>query len=190
MVLVIGGPGSSGSSTIAKRLAQYYGIKRIYGGKFFREEALRRGYGNLEEMYRNTDEKTLKELDLELDRYLMGCAKKGNVLIESKIFGALASVRNIKCTCKIWVTASLEVRINRSFEKENIRSSLKRIFLRRKIEKDLQYRYDSDRKRYRDLYDIDYDNPQRYYDLVLDSSHQTTGETVNLIINYINNGRR
>jgi cytidylate kinase len=42
-----------------------------------------------------------------------------------------------------------------------------------------------DKKRYKELYDIDYDHPEKYNDLVIDNSDQTPDQTFNLIINFL-----
>jgi len=39
--------------------------------------------------------------------------------------------------------------------------------------------------RYKKLYNIDYDEPEKYNDLVIDNSNQTPEETFNLIVNYL-----
>ncbi|HCC68082.1 TPA: hypothetical protein DEP90_02675 [Patescibacteria group bacterium] len=189
MVLVVGGPGGSGSSTIAKRLAKYFNIKRIYGGEYFRKEAKSRGFDSLEAFYKRAKEEDIKKIDQRVDNHFRDLAKKGGVLIESKIFSGIATKEKISCTSKIWITASLDVRVERVLGKEKIRGFLRKWFRRREIINDLTKRYEYDKERYHDLYGIDYDSPNKYNDLVIDSSHQVPDETFSLIINFLNNGK-
>jgi len=185
IVLVIGGPGSSGSSTIAKRLAKHFNIERVYGGGYFRNEAESRGYDSLDSFYNQVQESMIKEIDVKVDEHFRELAKKGGVLIESKIFAAIATKENIPCSAKIWITASLEVRVMRALGKEKIFNPLKKFFRKKQITNDLEKRWELDRKRYEDLYGLDYDNQGKYNDLVVDSSEQTEDETFNLIVKFL-----
>jgi cytidylate kinase len=185
MVLVIGGPGSSGSSTISKRLAEHFNIERVYGGSYFRDEAQSKGYASLESFYSQVSENMVKEIDAKVDDHFRELAKRGNVLIESKIFAALATKENIPCSAKIWITASLDVRVKRALGKEKILNPLNKLFRRAQITKDLQDRWAYDSKRYKELYDLDYSEQERYNDLVIDSSNQTVKETFNTVINFL-----
>ncbi|MCK9415063.1 MAG: AAA family ATPase [Candidatus Dojkabacteria bacterium] len=187
ILLVIGGPGKSGSSTIAKRLAEHFNIKRVYAGEIFRDRAKKRGYVNLEEYFKSATEGEINELDREVDRKMREYSQSRNVLIESKIFAALATKEGISCSAKIWLNADLKTRIERALEKEEEHNFLKRFFRSAQIKRDLLSRYEYDRKRYEKLYDIDYNHPEKYNDLVIDSSDQTPEQTFNLIINFLNN---
>ncbi|MCD4811700.1 (d)CMP kinase [bacterium] len=184
-VLVVGGPGSSGSSTIAKRLAKYFNIERVYGGGFFRKEAQSRGYDSLEAFYREVKESVLKEIDVKVDENFRALAKKGGVLIESKIFAAIATKENIPCNAKVWITASLEVRVNRVLGKENISNPVQSFLRKKQIRKDLEKRWELDRRRYKELYGVDYTAQDRYNDLVVDSSEQNEDETFDLIVGFL-----
>lgn len=188
MVIVIGGPGSSGSSTIAKMLAEYFNIERVYGGAVFRDECKDRGYRDLNEFYNSVSSSVIEEIDARVDENFRNLAKRGGVVIESKVFGAIATMENIPCTAKIWITADMEVRVDRYMTKNNV-GWFGRIFNRSKFASMLSERYEYDKQRYHDLYGIDYDNPSQYYDIVLDSSNQSVDETFNLIVRYIENGR-
>mgnify|MGYP002395793740 CR=1 FL=1 len=185
LVLVIGGPGKSGSSTIGKMLAEYFEIDRIYGGKFFREEAKRDGFNSVKDFLEEMPKEEIERLDIEVDDRLRGYAKEGNVLIESKTFAGIATKENIECTSKIWLDADLDVRVERAVNKEDIESPILRAIRRFQIRRELSGRYKLDKERYKKLYGIDYDNPDKYNDLVIDNSKQTPEETFNFIINYL-----
>lgn len=185
MVVVVGGPGGSGSSVISTRLAKYLNIERVYGGEYFRKEAQSQGYDSLEAFYNQVEESTVREIDMRVDELLRELAKRGNVLIESKVFAGIATVEAIQCSAKIWITASLDVRVNRVFKKEKIFNPLKSFLRKKRIRKDLIKRWKLDRKRYKELYEIDYSNQGIYNDLVVDSSNQTEDETFDLIASFL-----
>jgi cytidylate kinase len=141
----------------------------------------------LEEYFKSATEGEINELDREVDRKMREYSQSRNVLIESKIFAALATKEGISCSAKIWLNADLKTRIERALEKEEEHNFLKRFFRSAQIKRDLLSRYEYDRKRYEKLYDIDYNHPEKYNDLVIDSSDQTPEQTFNLIINFLNN---
>jgi cytidylate kinase len=185
IVLVIGGPGKSGSTTIAKMLADYFQIERVHGGKFFREQAKSKGYKSLENYYRDTEIEEIKQIDREVDDRLRAYARNGNVIIESKIFAAIATKENIPCSAKIWLDSDLDTRVDRAVEKENITKPIVEWIRKRQIKKDLILRYEVDKVRYKEMYGLNYDNPEEYNDLVIDSSDQNPDQTFNLIINFL-----
>ena len=184
MVLVIGGPGASGCSTIAQRLADYFNIGRVYGGAVFREEAKSKGCDTLNDFYNSVSYNVLAEIDARVDSNFRELAKRGGVVIESKSFAALATKENIPCTAKIWVTADFDERVNRYFIRNNI-GWFGRLLKQNKVRALLKERYDMDAKRYSRSYDIDYDNPELYNDLVIDTTKQSVDETFNTVINFL-----
>jgi cytidylate kinase len=185
IVLVIGGPGKSGSSTIGKMLSEYYNIQRIYGGQFFREEAKKDGFASVNDFLEEMPKVEIERLDVLVDNKLREYAKKGSVLIESKTFAGIATNEDIPCSAKIWLDAKLDVRAQRAVDKKNINFPIIKSVKKYKIKRDLVLRYKIDKERYKKLYDIDYDKPDKYNDLVIDNSNQTPKETFNLIINYL-----
>jgi cytidylate kinase len=160
-------------------------MERVHGGKLFREEAKNKGYSSLEDYYRNAKIDEVKELDKEVDTRLIELAKKGNIIIESKIFAAIATKENIPCSAKIWLDSNLNTRVHRAVEKENISNPIAKWIRKRQIRKDLILRYEIDKVRYKEMYGFNYDNPEEYNDLVIDSSDQNPDQTFNLIINFL-----
>lgn len=185
ILLVIGGPGKSGSTTIAKMLSEYFNIERIYGGKFFREAAKERGFKSLEIFLASMGQEKIMELDREVDEKLRRYALKGDVVIESKTFAAISKKEDISCTAKIWLHADLNTRVKRALGKEEFNNFIAKWIRKKQIKKDLTRRYEIDKGRYKELYDIDYDHPEKYNDLVIDSSDQTPDQTFNLIVNFL-----
>jgi cytidylate kinase len=186
LLLVVGGPGGSGSSTISKMLADYFKIPRVYAGDLFREEAEEQDYESFEEFLQYISDGG-NSLDLEIDNLLVEYAKKRNVLIESKIFGALVKERNIEHTATIWLDADIDTRVDRQLGKENTKG-LKRIFRRWKIKRALKRRYRIDKEKYMRLYRVQYDKPKKYYNIVLDTSKLNEVETFNLILKMLEDG--
>mgnify|MGYP000932210074 CR=1 FL=1 len=187
IVLVIGGPGKSGSSTIAKMLADYFQLELIQGGKAFKEIAKGKEFNSLEDFYRYSSPSEILKIDKEVDDRLRSIAKRGNVIIDSKVFAALSTIENIQCSAKVWIDASLDVRVKRAFEKEVSGNDGKLINVLKKYEirRNLSSRYKYDRRRYKNLYGIDYDHQEKYNDLVIDNSDQSPDQTFNLIIKFL-----
>ncbi len=187
IVIAVGGPGGSGITTISKMLSRYYRIKHIYAGDLFRKAAKERDYEYFEEFLQEIS-KGGNTLDYEIDSLLEEYANRGNVVLDSKIYGALAKVKCLKCDVSIWLDASKSVKIKRHLEKENIKGlkKLKRYF---EIKRRLSKRYKIDKEKYWRLYRVKYDKPKLYYDIVLDTSNMNEEETFNLILEKIKDGQ-
>jgi predicted cytidylate kinase len=188
-LFVVGGPGGSGATTIAKMLSKYLNLRRVYAGGLFREEVRKLGYENFEDFYSDSNEKLLMDIDEKIDRELINEANQGSVLIDSKIFAAIAEIKNIPCTARIWLDASLHVRGLRHMGKREYRNGIDRIVGYLKIRRDLKKRWKLDSVRYKKLYGVDYSRPEVYNDIVINSSKLNEEETFNLILKELKNGR-
>lgn len=189
-LIVVGGPGGSGASTISEILANHFSLKRVYAGSLFRKAVEQRGYEDFESFFKKSNEDELMKIDMEVDRGLIDMvSSENNLLIESKIFSAIASIKNIPCTAKIWINASLHRRALRHLENEDIKSFFKRFFRYFKIRRDLRKRWEMDNMRYKKLYGVDYSKPNVYNDIVIDSSNFNEEVTVNLILKRLRDGR-
>ena len=186
IVIAVGGPGGSGITTISKMLARHYSLKHIYAGDLFRKAAKERDYEYFEEFLQQIS-KGGNSLDLEIDGKLEEYGNRGNVVIDSKVYGALAKLKGLNCDVSIWLDAKLEVKVKRHLSKENIKGlkKLKRYF---EIKRRLKKRFRIDREKYWRLYKVRYDKPNLYYNIVLDTSNMNEQETFNLILEKIKDG--
>lgn len=187
-LFVIGGPGGSGSSTIAKMFAEYFGMERMYGGDLMRRLVKDKGYENFEDFYNSSNEEQLLEFDREIDSLLLKRAKEGNVIIESKIFSGIATKENIHCTAKIWLTASLWTRAKRAVGKRGSMNFFERVWYMLSSVRDLKKRWCIDRKRYMKLYSVEYESPMLYNDIVIDSTKLDEKQTFDLILEKLKDG--
>ncbi len=190
LLVVIGGPGGSGSSTISKLIAQKYNLSHYYAGGIFRQLSIEEGYSDVRQFLEDVEKKKGKDYDLEVDNRLIKMSQSHNVLIEAKAFAALATIKNIPCTIKIWIDADLDTRVRRVLARENIlgygepvSSNLMDDYDRAKF--DILSRQNILTKRLGFLYGIDYTKPEIYNDIIIDSSKQSIKETFDLICKYI-----
>lgn len=187
-LFVVGGPGSSGSSTISVMLANKFSLRRVYGGEILREIVLDLGFASLECAYKDENKAKMMEIDKKLDEYLIKVSQTKDVLIESKVFAGLAKKQDIPVTVSIWLDASLHVRTMRSLEKLGITKTMERIREYLKIRRNLAYRERFDKGRYMKLYGVNSTRPKRYYDIVLNTSRMDERETFKLILKLIKDG--
>ena len=52
-LVVVGGPGGSGASTIARKLADYFSLNYVYGGRLMRELAEKHGFKNINDFFKS-----------------------------------------------------------------------------------------------------------------------------------------
>lgn len=186
IVIAVGGPGGSGITTISKMLAKHFNLKHIYAGDLFREAAKESDYQHFEEFLQDIS-KGGNHLDYEIDELLAQYANKGNVVIDSKVYGALSKMKKLRCDFSVWLDASHEVKIKRHLGKENI-VGIRKILRAIAIGKGLKKRQKIDKEKYWRLYKVRYNKPELYYDFVLDSSNLNEKETFNLILKKIEDG--
>lgn len=189
-LVVVGGPGGSGSSTIAKLLAKKWGLHRVDAGEIMRNS----GYlGNLKDFLINRVDHH-PEIDQNIDRFLVRMSYYPNMLVEGKMFAAMATAVGIPCTIRIWVGASVRARTIRILTREGkikpgekITSSDPRYIEARDT---VMIRQANDIKRWRKIYHVDLTKPELYNDIVLDTSHLNVGQTVQGLLDKIRNNEK
>lgn len=194
LLIVVGGPGGSGSSTIAKMLSRHYGLHYLYGGHFMREYAKQYGYESIGEFLSEVEDiDNDDKVDNIIDKKLLRASRWHDILIDSKSFAALATHMQIPTTAKIWLNASIEKRVRRTLHKQGLvdlgAELPEHTHLFRSTKSSLNDRYELDKERFLKLYNIDYGHPEKYNDIVIDSSSINAGQTLDLIIGKLGNVR-
>jgi len=138
IVICVAGMTGCGKSTIAKRLAEKYGLRYLSGGGALKALAIAAGYKPAVSGWWTTKEglrfhqqrMAAPQFDRKVDEELLKEAKRGNVIVDSWTMPWL-----LKSGFKIWLEASPEERAKRLGERDGI--SLKAAFdvLREKDEK-------------------------------------------------------
>lgn len=168
MRITIGGPPGSGTTTIAKLLEQEFNYKRFNGGDIWDQMAEER---NTDVMGLNIIAENDPSIDIELDERLVEVAKENeNAIIESRLIGYFCHQKEIPAF-KIWLTGELETRIKRL--QKDARESEK-----------VKEREESEKQRYKELYNIDIDDLS-VYDLVVKTDDKLPDAILVIIKNAI-----
>jgi CMP/dCMP kinase len=157
LLITISGLPGSGTTTMSRLVAEALGLDRLPGGEVFRQMAAEAGM-TLAEFGRHA--KDHPEHDRELDRRLLERAREGDVVIESRLAGWLAT-RGAVPAVRVWVSCAAEERARRVGARDavDVATALADNATREALE----------RARYLDLYDIDLTDLS-IYDLVLEST--------------------
>ncbi len=180
MRITISGVAGAGKSTIAKLLSKKLGLKHYSTGDYMRDMAKKRGItlgelGEIAEKNRDIDDELddwQKKIDVEKDNFVMD-SRLGWHFIHNAL--------KIFLDCKLDITMKRilgDNSISREIEKKttDLESTKKKIIERAKSEK----------KRYKELYGIDYYD-KKNYDLIVDTSGKTKEQVVDEISEYIQN---
>lgn len=154
MIITIGGPIGSGTTTVAAAAAEHLGLKHIYAGNIFRQMASERGMtlGEFSKFAEGND-----EVDKEIDRRQKEMAAKGNCIVEGRL-----SAHLMQADLKVWFTAPLNIRVERVVGREGKDIEV--------AKQETEAREASEKKRYKAIYGIDIDDLSPY-DVVINTEH-------------------
>ncbi|MBS7606647.1 cytidylate kinase family protein [Candidatus Bathyarchaeota archaeon] len=143
IVICISGLAGSGKSTVARKIAEHYGLKYYSGGDALRAIASEmgyrvsnRGWWETEEGLRFLEERSRNlELDRLVDKKMLEWAEEGNVVLDSWTMPWLLKGIGFK----IWIDASDDVRAERISKRDgiSIEEALKRMREREKKTKEI-----------------------------------------------------
>ena len=157
MLVTVSGLPGSGTSTVARAVAAELGLEHLDGGSVFRALAIERGLTLAEfAAIAEVDD----QIDRELDERLTERAMAGDVLLESRLAGWLATRAGVRAT-RIWVDCD-EVERARRVGGRDGHDAHEALATTRAREA-------TERARYLEYYGIDLAD-RSVYDLVLDST--------------------
>jgi len=172
--ITISGTPGSGKSTIAKLLEKKLKLNYIYSGQIFRELAEKHNM-SLEEFgsYCEKNPDIYKELD---EKQVEILKTKDDIILEGRLAGWLAYKNKISAK-KVFLDADINIRTKRIIKREkgNFEDRKKEIIKREKSEK----------KRYKNYYNIDLDD-KSIYDIIVKTDEKNAEEITNIIISKLN----
>ena len=182
LVICISGMAGTGKSTLAKKLAEKYGLKYYSGGDALKALAVEEGYDASRDGWWESAVglKFLKQregdakFDKAVDQKLLEYAEKGNVLLDSWTMPWL-----LKTGFKIWLLASMEKRAARVAKRDKITVE--------KAVKVLKEKEDGTKAIYKQLYGFTLDEDFKPFDLVLDTDNLSAEEVFLVLCRVIDN---
>jgi predicted cytidylate kinase len=168
LVTISGLPGS-GTSTVAARVAAELGIERLDGGAVFRGLAAERGLSVGEfGLVAQRD----PAVDVELDTRLAARARAGDLVLESRLAGWIATNEGLAAV-RVWLACDEDERARRVADREGL--SLDDALAANRV------RERSEATRYLAYYGIDLGDLS-VYELVLDSTTTPPDDLVTAIL--------
>jgi len=174
IITITGLPGSGKSST-AKGVARRLGYGHFSSGDLFREMAAARGL-SIEEI--NITAEKQQEIDREVDKLLVKIGEeKNNLVLDSRI-----AFHWIPGSFKVFLNLEPKIAAERTFaqiQKEGrvsqAGSSLDEVY------GNMLERIESERKRYRNLYNIDFTD-RTQFDLIVDTETNNLERVIDIIV--------
>lgn len=182
LVICISGMAGTGKSTLARKLAEKYGLRYYSGGDALRVLAAEQGYESMSNGWWESPDglKFLEQrkgdpgFDKAVDDKLLEYAAEGNVLLDSWTMPWL-----VKGGFKIWLSASEEKQAERISGRDHmtVGESLKALREKEARTKAI----------YKKLYGFSLGEDFSPFDLILDTDNLTAAEVFNVLSMVINN---
>lgn len=168
-IAITGDPGS-GKSTFAKRVVEITGFRLITTGNMFRELAAQKGISITK---LNMLAETQKSIDEEVDDYLRSLNdKEEDLILDSRM-----AWHFLKGAFKVRLSVEPMIAAQRIFgDNAELREKFSDI---ETAAEDIEQRKQSEVDRYNKLYGVNISDDSNF-DLVIDTSHRTTDETMAL----------
>lgn len=171
MLITISGPPGSGKSTVASAVAEAFDLDHVSGGDVFRGLAAERGLSLAEFNELAEDDEAI---DRDLDRRLRETAsERDDVVVESRLSGWMAGEH---ADIKVWLDAPLSVRAARIADREGTTVDRAR--------EETRVREASEQKRYREYYDIDFED-RSIYDLGVNTARWDAETVIEIVVEAI-----
>ena len=173
IITISGGPGSGKSST-ANRVSEQLGYRRFSSGDFMRQIGLERGL-TIDEM--QTQAERDHSIDHAIDAAIRKTGEQEEIVIDSRI-----AFHWLPESFKVLLTLDPHIAAERTFKQiqEQGRMNQNGDSIE-EIHKHLLARIESEKKRYKSLYDIDYPTVSDF-DLVIDTATHSLDQVVDLIV--------
>lgn len=193
-VVIIDGLSSSGSSSVANRIAQTLDLERFSGGQLYRQLCVDKGFCPKDRNAPDFEERFVyfaKEIipknpdfDFTIDNKFLDLVRNATkpFLAEGRVTAALVTKHNIQVIVKVWITANLDERVRR-FKLKHKESGVGK-YTDEQLKQILSQKDSLDRERYLRIYDVDIFKPELYNDIVLDTSGQTLDQSYYQLINH------
>src|SRR3989338_404464 len=171
MIITISGKAGSGKSTTAKELAKKLSLKHYSIGDLMRQIAKEKGI-SLMELSKQAEK--YPSIDRELDKKQIDLRKKDNFVIDGRLTAFFIPNAGLKIflDCDDKVRAERILKEGRKDENgNNIRELMEKI----------KQREHSEKKRYKEIYNIDYAD-KKLYDLIIDTTDISPHEVLKRIM--------
>ncbi len=173
VVVVISGQSTCGSTTVGQMLARKLGVDFFSLGRVYKELARENVKGTETEAsakFFSTEKGKEKSLHEKLDQMQIDIAKRGNVVIDSKL-----GIRMIKdADLKVYLKASKDKRVERVAKRDSI--SLE------EAKKILEEKDKLEEENFMKIYGFRPSEQEKEADLVIDTTDKTPEEIVELIL--------
>ncbi|HWA32412.1 MAG TPA: cytidylate kinase family protein [Candidatus Paceibacterota bacterium] len=175
-IITICGSLGSGKSSTADRVAETLGYKRFSSGDFFRQVAVELGQSVTE---LNKRAETDSSIDIMTDDKIRALNNSEKIVIDSR-----TAFHWIPESFKVYLDLPPEIakdRILASFEANKLRRASEGATDAESIYRKMQERFQSEQKRYWDLYKID-NTDKSQYDLVIDTNKNNLEQVVSEVV--------
>ncbi len=169
VVLTIGGPPGSGTTTVCRILEERTGVKYVYAGDIFRRTAERKGL-TLAQFGKLCEEDPI--WDQALDGEMIQIAREGDVILEGRMTGPICKIEAV-ASFKVYIDSDREVRAMRVMERDG--GELEEVM------GSMRDREESEALRYKNIYAVD-PRDSVWYDMMIDSSNMTPEEIADRIM--------
>ncbi len=174
MIITVSGKPGSGKSTLAKILAKKLRLKYYSIGSLMRKIAVRRNLSLLELSKTAENDRSFDE---ELDNEQKKLAKKDNFVIDSRL-----GFYFFPGSCKVFLDIDPKESARRVYN--HIRKEEKDNISIKETEKNLKRRLESEKKRYREHYKVDFLD-KSHFDIIIDTTKSTPEKTAEIILREI-----
>ena len=175
-IITITGTLGSGKSSAAKLVAKELGFEHFSSGDFMRKIALESGM-SLNEL--NLKAENSIEIDKRIDDEVKRVGKMNKVVIDSRL-----AFHWIPQSFKVYLDLPPRIaqgRILNNLKQNALRRQSEDSSTSKEIYKKIVARLESEKKRYKELYNIDHTDKNNY-DLIIDTNKNNLNEVVDIIV--------